>query len=215
MIPRWRLPPVAPGMRIGLYGGSFNPPHAAHRLVADQAMKRLDLDRVWWLVTPGNPLKSGNGLPPVATRVALARQRIARRPQFHVTGFEEDIGARFSHDAIVWLQRRYPQVHFVWIIGGDSLATLHRWRQWRDIMQRIPVAVIDRPGQTFSATASVAARTFAGARQPEAEARQLASRSAPAWVLLHGPRSPLSSTALRARAAAHQQSQGLLPEAGG
>jgi len=199
MIARWRLPPLAPGARIGLYGGSFNPPHAAHRLVADQAMKRLGLDRIWWLVTPGNPLKNVNGLPPIAARIAQVRA-VAGRARHHVTGFEQDIGARFSHDTIVWLQRRFPGVHFVWIMGGDSMATLHRWHHWRDIMRRIPVAVIDRPGQTLAATASVAARTFATARLPEAAARRLATAPTPAWVLLHGPRSPLSSTALRASA---------------
>ncbi|GHE69224.1 putative nicotinate-nucleotide adenylyltransferase [Camelimonas fluminis] len=199
MIPRWRLPPLAPGARIGLYGGSFNPPHAAHRLVADQAMKRLGLDRVWWLVTPGNPLKNVDGLPPIAARIAQVRG-VAGHARQDVTGFEQDIGARFSHDTIVWLQRRFPGVRFVWIMGGDSMATLHRWHHWRDIMRRIPVAVIDRPGQTLAATASVAARTFAAARLPEAEARRLATAPTPAWVLLHGPRSPLSSTALRASA---------------
>ena len=199
MIPRWRLPPLAPGARIGLYGGSFNPPHAAHRLVADQAIKRLGLDRVWWLVTPGNPLKNVDGLPPIAARIAHVRG-VAGHARQDVTGFEQDIGARFSHDTIVWLQRRFPGVHFVWIMGGDSMATLHRWHHWRDIMRRIPVAVIDRPGQTLAATASVAARTFAAARLPEAEARRLATAPTPAWVLLHGPRSPLSSTALRASA---------------
>lgn len=198
MIPRWRLPPLAPGARIGLYGGSFNPPHAAHRLVADLAMQRLGLDRIWWMVTPGNPLKDANGLPPVAARIDQVRQ-IAGRARHDVTGFEQDIGARYSHQTIVWLQNRFPDVNFVWIMGADSMASLHHWRCWRDIMRRIPVAVIDRPGQTLAATASVAARTFAAARVPEADARQIAISRSPAWVLLHGPRSPLSSTALRAQ----------------
>lgn len=196
MTPRWRLPPLAPGARIGLYGGSFNPPHAAHNLVASQALKRLGLDRVWWLVTPGNPLKDVNGLPPVAERIRLT-QGVARHPRFDVTGFEADIGARYSQETIAWLQRRFPQVHFVWIIGGDSLASMHRWRNWRELMGRIPVAVIDRPGQTLAASASVAARSFARARLPESQSRELATATAPAWVLLHGPRSQLSSTAVR------------------
>ncbi|MFC0282129.1 nicotinate-nucleotide adenylyltransferase [Camelimonas abortus] len=197
MIPRWRLPQGAPGQRIGLYGGTFNPPHAAHRLVADIALRRLGLDRVWWLVTPGNPLKDQDGLPSVAERMALT-QAVARGPRHHVSGLETDIGARFTCETVAWLQRRFPHMHFVLVIGADSFVTLHRWRRWRDIMRRVPVAVIDRPGSTLAAAASVAARSFAAARVPEPAARALALRRPPAWTLLHGPRSGLSSTAIRA-----------------
>ncbi len=192
------LPPHAPRLRIGLYGGSFNPPHAGHRHVSLVALRRLRLDRLWWIVTPGNPLKDPRGLPPAAERIAAA-EALARHPRIAVTGFEEAIGTRYTVDTLAYLRRRAPDIHFVWIMGADSLATFHRWRGWRRIATLMPMAVIDRPGWTLRAMRSRAAVALAPYRIPESEAPSLADGDPPAWVYLHGPRSALSSTALRAR----------------
>nr|WP_267875973.1 nicotinate-nucleotide adenylyltransferase [Microvirga alba] len=191
-----RLPRVAPGMRIGLYGGSFNPAHDGHRHVSLMALKRLGLDRIWWVITPGNPLKDPGELAATATRVAEAK-RIASHPCIDVTTFEEAIGARYTVDTLSYLKRRYPGVRFVWIMGADNLASFHRWRGWRHIARLMPMAVIDRPGWTLKATRSRSATALASSRLNEGEARALAGLKPPAWVFLHGPRSHLSSTELR------------------
>lgn len=191
-----RLPPVAAGMRIGLYGGSFNPPHAGHRHVSLMALKRLGLDRVWWIVTPGNPLKDTGELASTAMRVAEAKD-MADDPRIEVTAFEEEIGARYTVDTLAFLMRRYPGVHFVWIMGADNLAGFHRWRGWRRIARMMPIAVIDRPGWTLKADRSRSATALATYRVDEGQARALAGMRPPAWVFLHGPRSHLSSTELR------------------
>lgn len=191
-----RLPRVAPGMRIGLYGGSFNPAHAGHRHVSLMALRRLGLDRIWWIVTPGNPLKDLGELAPMPLRVAEARQ-VARHPRIDVTTFEEDIRARYSVETLAYLTRRYPGVRFVWIMGADSLASFHRWRGWRRIARMMPFAVIDRPGWGLKALNSRAARDLSAWRISEAAAPALAGLEPPAWVFLHGPLSSLSSTAIR------------------
>jgi nicotinate-nucleotide adenylyltransferase len=145
-----RLPRWTPGQRIGLMGGSFNPPHDGHLLASRLALQRLKLDRLWWLVTPGNPLKPIAGLVPLPARIEAARA-IARDPRIAVTGFEADIGARFTRDSVAWLVRRAPSVHFVWIMGADNLLQFHLWRRWRDIAELVPIAVVDRPGSTLRA----------------------------------------------------------------
>ncbi len=183
-------------MRIGLYGGSFNPPHAGHRLVSLMALKRLGLDRVWWIVTPGNPLKDTGELATTAMRVAAAED-LARHPRIDVTAFEEEIGSRYTVDTLSYLRRRCPGVDFVWIMGADNLASFHRWRGWEGISSLMPLAVIDRPGWTLRAIGSRAAVALAPYRLAESEARALAGLPAPAWTYLHGPRSFLSSTELR------------------
>lgn len=192
------LPPFARGMRIGLFGGSFNPPHAGHALVCDLALKRLDLDRIWVMVTPGNPLKSREGLPSLAERMAAAR-KIMRHPRVVVTGFEQKIGARYSYQTVAYLRRACPGVHFVWIMGADNLAGFFRWQRWQDIARQMPILVIDRPGATHRAERGIAASWFARRRLPEADAKSLPLRRPPALIVLHGPRSPLSSTLLRAK----------------
>lgn len=192
-----RLPPHAPGMSIGLLGGSFNPPHAAHRRLSIFAMNRLALDRVWWLVTPGNPLKETAQLPPLAQRVAAAR-RLAAHPRIDVTGIEDTFGTHYTADTLRELHRRCPGVRFVWIMGADNLAGLHRWRDWRGIAARVPLAIVDRAGKTLSATAGRAAQALAAFRKPESAARRLSYARPPAWVYLFGLKSPLSSTAIRA-----------------
>jgi nicotinate-nucleotide adenylyltransferase len=192
-----RLPPHAPGQKIGLVGGSFNPPHAAHRALSLYALKRLGLDRVWWLVTPGNPLKSTNGLPALDVRLEAAR-KLARHPRIDVTDFEAELGTRYTIDMLLWLTRRLADVRFVWIMGADNLSEFHRWREWRHIAGLVPIAVIDRFGASLDAAASPAARALARHRVPETQARRLASLAPPAWTFLHGLKSPLSSTGIRA-----------------
>ncbi|MDP4023067.1 nicotinate-nucleotide adenylyltransferase [Methylobacterium sp. NEAU 140] len=191
------LPPSRPGMRIGLYGGSFNPAHLGHRHVTETALRRLGLDRVWWLVSPGNPLKSHRALAPLAARCAGA-EAVARHPRIAVTGFEAALGVRFTVQTLRYLVRRRPGVRFVWIMGADSLSTFHRWKGASEIAALVPIAVIDRPGSTMTPLSARTARRLARARVPEAEARTLPERQPPAWVFLHGPRSELSSTAIRA-----------------
>jgi nicotinate-nucleotide adenylyltransferase len=191
-----RLPRWTPGQRIGLMGGSFNPPHDGHVLVSRLALRRLKLDRLWWLVTPGNPLKPIAGLPEMAARIAAARA-IVRDPRIAVTGFEAEIGARFTHDSIAWLVRRAPGVRFVWIMGADNLSQFHRWRRWQDIARLAPIAVVDRPGSTLRALNSHAGLALAPFRAPERDASGFADRRPPAFIFLHGPRSSASSTAIR------------------
>lgn len=194
-----RLPLAMPGMRIGLYGGSFNPAHAGHRHVSLMALKRLGLDRIWWIVTPGNPLKDTGELASTEMRVAQAKE-IADDPRIEVTAFEGDIGARYTIDTLAYLKRRCPGVHFVWVMGADNLAGFHRWRGWRRIARLMPMAVIDRPGWTLKAMNAPSAVALARWRIDEGRAPALAGLKPPAWVFLHGPRSHLSSTLLRQRA---------------
>lgn len=196
-----KLPSFAPGLKIGLFGGSFNPPHDGHSAASLLALRRLGLDRVWWLVSPGNPLKDTHLLPPLAARIEAARH-IAHHPRIEVTGIEARIGTSFTFETIAWLRRRCPGVYFVWIMGADNLATFHQWRCWRDIAACVPIAVIDRPGWTWSAMHSPAGAFLSRYRLDETDARLLPTARPPAFLFLHGPRSALSSTALRAKAAA-------------
>ena len=191
-----RLPTHSAGMRIGLFGGTFNPPHEGHLLVSLIALQRLRLDRIWWLVTPGNPLKENAGLPPLDVRMDAAR-KLARHPRIDITGFEAEIGTRFTYDTIAYLSKRCPQVDFVWIMGADNLRQFHRWQRWQDMARLVPIAVIDRPGSTLKAAHSRAAVWLSRRRFGESEGRLLAGSEAPAFVFLHGPRSELSSTDLR------------------
>ncbi|HET7850094.1 MAG TPA: nicotinate-nucleotide adenylyltransferase [Pseudolabrys sp.] len=191
------LPPHARGMAIGLFGGTFDPPHEAHVGASLLAMKRLGLDRVWWLVTPGNPLKNTNGLAPLTARIAAARA-LTHDTRIDVTGLEAVIKTRYTYDTISWLVRRCPGVRFVWIMGADNLRSFHRWQRWRDIACLVPIAVVDRLGPSLYASASTAGQALARFRLPESAARSLANRKPPAWIYLHGLKSPLSSTALRA-----------------
>ena len=162
------LPGTEPGMRIGLYGGSFNPPHAGHLHVSRIALRALDLDRLWWLVTPGNPLKSHAELQGLDQRIAAARG-LARIPAIEVLSIEADIGVSRSLDTLAWLKRRLPLVHFVWVMGADNLAGFHRWHGWRQIAATVPICVVDRPGFTLPALASPAARAFAGTQRDRDE----------------------------------------------
>jgi nicotinate-nucleotide adenylyltransferase len=206
-----RLPPFTPGMRIGLLGGSFNPPHEGHALVTRLALTRLGLDRVWWLVTPGNPLKSRAELAALHERVEAAR-RLIGGPRVAITDIEAEIGARYTYDTLAWLARRAPGARFVWLMGADNLRQFHLWRHWRDIADLVPIAVVDRPGSTLRATSSRAAVALARWRAPEHEALRLADRKPPAFLFLHGPRSELSSTVLRKSAPGLLEWQGAVAQ---
>jgi nicotinate-nucleotide adenylyltransferase len=190
------IPLYTNGMRIGLLGGSFNPPHAAHRAISLFAIKRLKLDRVWWLVTPGNPLKDHGGLRDLTERVDAAR-KTANDPRIDVSCLESVIGTRYTADTITYLRRRASGLRFVWIMGADNLAQFHRWQNWRRIASEVPMAVIDRPPQSFRALAAPAAQALARDRIPENQAGRLADLRAPAWVFLTGMKLNLSSTGLR------------------
>ena len=190
------LPLHTNGMRIGLLGGSFNPPHFAHRAISLFAIKRLKLDRVWWLVTPGNPLKDQEGLHDLEERTKAAR-KMADDPRIDVSCLESVIGTRYTVNTITYLRRRASGLRFVWIMGADNLAQFHRWQNWRRIAAEVPIAVIDRPPQSFRALAAPAAQALARYRLPENQAGRLADQRPPAWVFLTGMKSNLSSTGLR------------------
>ena len=195
--PYLRMPHVEKGMSVGLFGGSFNPPHAGHVLVAEIALRRLELDQLWWMVTPGNPLKNGHELKPLAERIALS-QKITADPKIKVTAFEASHHVRYTADTLALVKAHKPGVNFVWIMGADSLRDFHRWQRWREIALTFPIAVIDRPGATLAFLSSKMAKTFDYARCDEVDAPLLARMPAPAWTFIHGPRSTLSSTAIRA-----------------
>ena len=191
-----RLPISAPGMRIGLFGGSFNPPHEGHRLVSLQVMRRLQLDAVWWLVSPGNPLKDNRTLPAAADRVKKARDFVVH-PRVHVTGFEARMGFHFTYQTLDFLTSALPDRRFVWIMGADSLAGFHDWEHWDRIARMVPMAVYVRPGSSRRALVSQAGQALGRFRVPERDAAALPYRDPPAWVFLHGLLSGLSSSAIR------------------
>ncbi len=187
---------LKPGMRVGLYGGSFDPAHGGHGHVARTALQRLDLDRVLWLVSPGNPLKpSGSSQSLERRKLGAARQ--ARGPAMVVSDAERRLGSRYTLDTVRLLKARFPGVGFVWIMGADNLAGFHRWRGWTRILAEIPLAVISRPGFMAKSLFSPMARRFAHARLPAGAARRLAKAQLPAWIYLTAPLDPASSTALR------------------
>jgi nicotinate-nucleotide adenylyltransferase len=197
---RHEIPPAVPGMAVGLLGGSFDPAHEGHLHVTREALKRLGLDRVWWLVTPGNPLKP-NPPAPLAERMARARALASGDPRIAVTDIEARLGTRFTAETLERLFRLYPRVRFVWLMGADNLAQFHRWERWTWIMAHVPVAVIARPNQRIAARTSPAASRFRFARHREAAAEVLARHEPPAWCLLNVPMSGASSTAIRAAGA--------------
>ena len=189
---------LSPGMRVGLFGGSFNPAHEGHAHVAETALQRLKLDRVIWLVSPQNPLKPTHETAELAHRLAAAR-RYARGPAMIVSDAETRLGSQYTIDTLRALKARFPGVHFVWIMGADSLAGFHRWRGWTQIMREVPVAVVSRPWIALKSRFSPAARRFARFRQPSYQAASIATATPPAWVFLRGPLNFQSSTALRER----------------
>lgn len=189
--------------RIGLLGGSFNPAHEGHRHVSLEALKRLGLDEVWWLVSPQNPLKSGADLEPLASRVAGARA-IARHPRLRVDAPELALGTRYTLDTVRALQRAYPRARFVWLMGADILPQLVDWKGWRDLFATVPICAFARPGWSHRALASTAPRTFARYRLDADKARMLASTPAPAWVFVPSRLDTTSATAIRATRPRHR-----------
>jgi nicotinate-nucleotide adenylyltransferase len=193
---RAALPSYGPGQKIGLLGGSFNPPHQGHRLISLMALRRLRLDWVWWLVTPGNPLKDNSTLPPIDIRISACRA-VSRHPRIAVTGIEARLGTRYTAESLARLRMIAPDARFVWLMGADNLAGFHRWQNWLWIATALPVAVMDRPSATLQANNSRAAHALRKFRLPEHHGPALAGHAAPAWLFLHGPRSQVSSTDLR------------------
>jgi len=196
VLPRHRLPHAPKGATIGLFGGSFDPAHAGHVHVTRHALRALGLDQLWWLVSPGNPLKR-HGPAPIDQRIARAKGLITH-PKVQITALEADLQTRFTADTLSEILRHYPGRRFVWIMGADNLASFHEWEDWRWIMTHIPIAVLARPGQVRPAFASVAARAFRGARLMPRMALTLAHQPAPAWSFLTIPMRDISSSQLRA-----------------
>jgi nicotinate-nucleotide adenylyltransferase len=186
----------APGQVIGLLGGSFDPAHAGHVRITREALKRFGLDRVWWLVTPGNPLKSRQPAP-LERRLALAQQ-IMQHPRVDITDLEASLGTRYTAETLEALRSRYPGVRFVWIMGADNLAGFHHWDRWRDILDSVPVGVLARPDAGLAALMSPAARTYASARLRGQDVRKLGQAAPPAWAYVTIPLADESSTAIRA-----------------
>lgn len=196
------LPFARAGQVIGLLGGSFDPPHAGHVHISREAIRLFGLDRLWWLVSPGNPLKA-HAPAPLEDRIAAARALI-EDPRIVVTDFEARAGTRYTSETLGALSQQYRGVHFVWLMGADNLTGFHLWQDWRKIMGSVPVGVLARPGQQISARLSVAARTYAGARLSARQSHLLARSTPPAWCFVNVPMTPISSSALRR--ARHQNS---------
>ena len=190
-----RLP--QPGQAIGLLGGSFNPAHEAHLALSMEALKRLGLDEVWWLVSPQNPLKSAKGMADPQARLAKARQT-ARHPRLRVSDLERVLGTRYSLDTLLALKARFPRVDFVWLMGADNLSQMPKWSRWQQIFHIVPVAIFDRPSYSLGALTAKPSRRFARQRLAEAKAGGLARKRPPAWVFLHMPLNPQSATHIRA-----------------
>jgi nicotinate-nucleotide adenylyltransferase len=196
---RWlRAPgPVSDGLKIGLLGGSFNPAHEGHLHISTVAMKRLGLDYVWWLVAPQNPLKPVAGMAPLERRHAVATAT-ANHPRILVVNAEHTLSTRYTIDTLIALKKRFPQVHFVWLMGSDNLEGFHRWRRWQDVARLVPIAVVQRPGHILAAAHARPVHRFAGCFH--AACRQFALREPPAFTLIDGRRNAQSATAIRARA---------------
>ena len=183
--------------RIGLLGGSFNPAHAGHLHISKQALKRLQLDEVWWLVSPQNPLKSPAELADYDARLESAEAMAAADVRIQVLDIEAQLDLRYTVETISLLQNLYPKTKFVWLMGADNLAGFHRWRRWGEIAQMLPIAVLDRAPYGLKSLHGRFARQFAQSRIGERKSAHLASLAAPAWVYLSIPRHSLSSTHLR------------------
>jgi nicotinate-nucleotide adenylyltransferase len=192
---RQGFPPASKGMVIGLLGGSFDPAHEGHAHITREALKRMNLDRVWWLISPGNPLKARQPAP-MAARLKRARM-VMPDPKVVITGLEASLGTRATADTIDRLQAIYPGVRFVWLMGADNLVQFHRWDRWRDILRAVPVGVLARPGSGVAARLSVAARAFRVHRVSRGEG--LGGRKPPVWCFVNLPLNKMSSSAIRAR----------------
>lgn len=195
-------PPAVPNarprpLRVGLLGGSFNPAHGGHRRISLEALRRLELDQVWWLIAPQNPLKPRRDTAPMALRIEKA-EAVAEHPRIHVTDLEARLGTRYTVDTVARLQARFSGARFVWLMGADNLATLHRWYRWRDLMAAVPIAVFDREPYAYASLASVAAHRYAGARWEADGLADLVTATPPAWCMLRLRTHPAASSAIRA-----------------
>jgi nicotinate-nucleotide adenylyltransferase len=199
---RMGMPKARAGQVIGLLGGSFDPPHAGHVHISREALRRFGLDRVWWLVSPGNPLKD-QGPAPLEARMAACRDLVTH-PRIKVSDIEAQLGTRYTAQTLRALQARYAGVRFVWLMGADNLGQFDQWQDWQDIMNRVPVGVLARPGQRISARMSKAAQVYDFARLRGKRARLLGRAEPPAWAFVNVPMLDISSTRLRARGAWRQ-----------
>lgn len=181
---------------MGLLGGSFDPAHEGHAHITREALKRFGLDRVWWLVSPGNPLKV-QGPAPLEARLTRARE-VMRDPRVTITGIEALLGTRYTAQTLERLFALYPQLRFTWLMGADNLADFHRWERWEEIMASLPVGVLARPGERVAARMSPAARRFRAARLRADQSQSLGAAQAPAWCLVNVPMVDVSSSAIRA-----------------
>jgi nicotinate-nucleotide adenylyltransferase len=183
--------------KIGLLGGSFNPAHRGHRRISLAAMQALGLDEVWWLVSPGNPLKPARGMAPYEARLASARE-LASGARIRVSDFEYQAGTRYTVDTLAALRRRYPDTRFIWLMGADTMPQFHQWRRWRDLAAMVPIAVIHRPGYDGPARAAPAMGWLRWFVRPFSQAKAWTRWSAPAITFLRLPPDPTSATRLRA-----------------
>jgi nicotinate-nucleotide adenylyltransferase len=193
---RYDIPYAAAGQVIGLLGGSFDPAHAGHAHITREALKRFGLDQVWWLVSPGNPLKA-HGPAPMDQRIAQA-QAVIDHPRMQVTGIEERLGTRYTAQTLRALRRLYPKQRFIWLMGADNLAQFHLWQDWQEIAQTVPMGILARPGQRISARMSRTATLYAPYRIPGRYSQRLAQADAPAWCFVNVPMKDVSSSAIRA-----------------
>jgi nicotinate-nucleotide adenylyltransferase len=199
ILPRHTLPFAPKGATIGLFGGSFDPAHEGHVQLTRHSLRRLQLDQVWWLVSPGNPLKR-HGPAPLPARMAQAA-RLMVHPKVQITPLETALGTRYTSDTLREILRLYPARRFVWIMGADNLASFHQWENWRNIMHTVPIAVVARPGARLRALSSVVARSYPASRLPARDAARLPQMTAPAWCFLTIPMQDISSSRLRAQGA--------------
>jgi len=186
-----------PPRRVGLLGGSFNPAHGGHLHVSQLALQRLDLDEVWWLVSPQNPLKAVKGMAPFEERLAGAAAFMKGRPRIKVSAIEASFNTSYTADTIAALERRFPHTKFVWLMGGDNLAQLPHWKRWVELMESVPIAVFDRPQTSLRALAGKAAQRYARGRIPTEAARDLAEKTPPAWTFFHTRLDSRSATEIR------------------
>lgn len=191
------FPIATPGQRVGILGGSFDPAHEGHAHITREALRRFGLDRVWWMLSPGNPLKK-HGPAPMAARLREAR-RVMPDPRVEITDLEARLGTRYTAQTLRRLIALYPGVQFVWLMGADNLAQFDRWDNWRQILAMVPVGVLARPGARMAARRSRTARIFAQARLPQQDAQMLPSCPTPVWCFVDVPMSDLSSSAIRAQ----------------
>ncbi|KAB7742177.1 nicotinate-nucleotide adenylyltransferase [Parvibaculum sedimenti] len=191
---------LAPGMTVGLLGGSFNPAHEGHLHLTRMCLRALALDRIWWLVSPQNPLKSASGMAPQAARVKAAEELVAKsgEPGIVVTDIETRLRTRFTIDTVRALKARHHDIRFVWLMGADNLLQLPRWAKWRELTREVPIAVYPRPDFTLKARLSPAATMLKSATLDQSDAALLAHVAPPALVFLEGPEHPASATSIRA-----------------